>query len=337
MAEIVLGLWTTHGPQLNTTPAQWMLRVPADESRKHWYRGKLYSFDELVELRAGEALGRQADEASRTRHYEACQRAIDSVAAQWAAADPDVCVIFGNDQRELMLPACQPAFSVYCGDTFWNGPMPEERSAALPPGIREGEWANRPEERTVYQGLPELATRLIERGLDERWDFAAMSEWPEHPIPHHHSGTPHAFAYVIRRVMQDRPCPILPIIANTFFPPNQPRPWRCFELGQLVHRVIADWGRDVRVAVIGSGGMSHFIINEEFDRRFIAAIQSRDEATLRGLDPALLRDGTSELLNWISAAGCLFDTALQGELIDYVPCYRSAAGSGTAQGFITWT
>jgi OH-DDVA oxygenase/3-O-methylgallate 3,4-dioxygenase len=44
------------------------------------------------------------------------------------------------------------------------------------------------------------------------------------------------------------------------------------------------------------------------------------------------------LLNWISAAGCLFQTTdLRGGLIDYVPCYRSEAGTGTAQGFITWT
>ena len=45
MAKIVLGVWTTHGPQLNTTPEQWMLRLPADRSRKHAYKGKTYSFD----------------------------------------------------------------------------------------------------------------------------------------------------------------------------------------------------------------------------------------------------------------------------------------------------
>src|SRR5262249_25565627 len=37
MAKIVLGVWTTHGPQLNTTPEQWMLRLPADRSRRHAY------------------------------------------------------------------------------------------------------------------------------------------------------------------------------------------------------------------------------------------------------------------------------------------------------------
>jgi OH-DDVA oxygenase len=336
MAEIVLGIWTTHGPQLSTTPEQWMLRVPADRKRKHWFKGKLYSFDELVDLRRGERLDERSTLEARTANHAACQQAIAKVAAVWREVEPDVCVIFGNDQRELMLPATQPAYTVFHGEKFWNGPMDEERSAALPPGIVESEWANRPEEYTEYLALPDLATLLIERGLDAGWDFAASSEWPIHPPPHHHVGTPHAFAYILRRVMEDRAVPMLPLITNTFFPPNQPRPWRCFELGQLVHRVLGEWDRDVRVAVFGSGGMSHFVINEDFDHQLIGAIQSRDAGFLKAIDPALMKDGTSELLNWVSASGCLFETALSGDLIDYVPCYRTEAGSGTAQGFITW-
>lgn len=314
-----------------------MLRIPADRARKHWYKGQAYSFDELVGMRKDEALNEQVTLEARSRHYAACQRAIAELARIWAEVSPDVCVIFGNDQRELMLPPCQPAFTVYYGDTFWNGPISEERSSTLPPGIVESEWANRPDERTVYEGLPELANRLIERGVDEAWDFAVSNEWPEHPSPHHHLGTPHAFAFIIRRVMQDRAVPILPIITNTFFPPNQPRPWRCFELGELMYKVIDDWDRDVRVAVIGSGGMSHFVINEQFDTSLLEAIQGRDETFLKTIDPDLMNDGTSELLNWLSASGCLFQTALSGGVIDYVPCYRSEAGSGTAQGFLAWT
>ncbi len=337
MAEIVLGLWTAHGPQLNTTPEQWMLRVPADRSRSHWFRGRRYGFEELVELRADERLAEQATLAARTRRHAACQAAIAEVASLWAKVNPDVCVIFGNDQRELMLPSLQPAFTVYYGETFWNAPLPEHRASRLPPGIRESEWANRPDTRTDYPGLPDLALQLLELGMAEGWDFAASNAWPEHEPDHHHAGTPHAFAFVLRRIMRDRAVPTLPLITNTFFPPNQPRPWRCFELGRLVHRAIAEWDSPARVAVIGSGGMTHFVINEDFDRSLIEALQRRDDAFLNSIDPSYMQDGTSELLNWISAAGCLFQTKLSGELIDYVPCYRTEAGSGTAQGFLAWT
>jgi OH-DDVA oxygenase/3-O-methylgallate 3,4-dioxygenase len=314
-----------------------MLRVPADRARKHWFKGKSYSFDELVALRRDESLAERATAEARRRSHAACQQAIARVAAIWRDVRPDVCVVFGNDQRELLLPALQPAFTVYCGGTFWNGPLSEERSATLPPGIAESEWANRPHERTEYAGLPDLAELLIERGLDSGWDFAASAEWPSHPSPHHHVGTPHAFAYLLTRVMEDLKVPLLPIITNTFFPPNQPRPRRCFALGQLVHEVLAEWRRDARVAVFGSGGMTHFVINEEFDRALIAAIQNRDAGFLRAIDPGLMKDGTSELLNWVSASGCLFQTRLKGDLIDYVPCYRTEAGTGTAQGFLAWT
>jgi OH-DDVA oxygenase len=336
MAQIVLGVWTTHGPQLNTTPEEWMLRVPADKARKHWFNGRSYAFDELVEIRKGECLAERATLEARTKHHAACQAAIAALAKIWAEASPDCCVIFGNDQRELMLPSLQPAYTIYYGNTFWNGPIPERRSAKLPPGIRESEWANRPAERTEYPGIPDLAKRLLAAGIDEGWDFAASNAWPEYEPDHHHAGTPHAFAYILRRVMEDRAVPTLPIITNTFFPPNQPRPWRCFDLGKLVHRIVSDWDADLRVAIVGSGGMTHFVINEEFDRQLIAAIQDRDEALLRGVDPNLMMDGTSELLNWISAAGCMFQTRLSGPLIDYVPCYRTEAGSGTAQGFLAW-
>jgi hypothetical protein len=336
MAEIVLGIWTTHGPQLSTTPEQWMLRVGPDRKRKHWFKGKQYSFEELVEMRQAENLAEKSSLEARTRNHAACQTAIAKVAAIWKEVNPDVCVVFGNDQRELVLPEMQPAYTVFHGETFWNGPLPHERAATLPPGIGEAEWANRTKERTEYKGLPDLAELLIARGLDSGWDFAASNAWPEHPSPHHHVGTPHAFAYLLRRVMEDQAVPMLPIITNTFFPPNQPRPWRCFELGQLVHRVLREWKKDVRVAVFGSGGMSHFVINEDFDQALFKAIENRDAAYLRGINPNLMHDGTSELLNWISASGCLFETNLSGNRIDYVPCYRSEAGTGTAQGFVVW-
>ena len=51
MAKIVLGMWTTHGPTLGTTAEQWPNRIEADKKRRHPFRKKEYSFDELV--RAG--------------------------------------------------------------------------------------------------------------------------------------------------------------------------------------------------------------------------------------------------------------------------------------------
>ena len=60
MAKIVLTMATTHGPQLHTTPDEWLLRIPADKSAKHPYRDGVYTFDELVKLRASEGLAEKS-------------------------------------------------------------------------------------------------------------------------------------------------------------------------------------------------------------------------------------------------------------------------------------
>ena len=336
MAEIVLGMWTTHGPTLNTTPDQWVNRLPADLSRKHWFKGELFAFDELVERRKDEGLAEKCSVAERQRRYDACQTAIAALADTWAKVAPDACVILGNDQRELFLEDFQPAFLVYYGEKFYHQPLTQEQKAQLPPGIAEAEWGVRPETYTEYDGVPDLAQVVFERGMEQGFDLAASNKWPVHD-GHHHVGAPHAFGYVFRRVMKDNVIPTLPIITNTFYPPNQPTGRRCFALGRLIREAIGRWNPDARVAVVGSGGMSHFAIDEDLDRRVLDALESRDEVALSSIEQNLLTSGSSELRNWITAAGVLFDGDLKGDVVDYVPCYRSEAGTGTANGFVYWT
>ena len=49
---------------------------------------------------------------------------------------------------------------------------------------------------------------------------------------------------------------------------------------------------------------------------------------------AQLRSGTSEILNWITAAGAL--EGLAARVIDYIPGYRSPAGTGAGMAFVLW-
>jgi len=60
--------------------------------------------------------------------------------------------------------------------------------------------------------------------------------------------------------------PMVPVMINTFFPPNQPTPARCYALGRSLRKAIDSWDSDKRVAVIASGGLSHTIMDEEIDR-----------------------------------------------------------------------
>lgn len=335
MAKITLGMCTTHGPILNTTPEEWMLRVPFDHKTRHWFRNKEYSFEELVALRKHENFAAAITLEERTRRHAVCQQGVAKLAEIWEEAKPDVAVILGNDQRELILESMQPAFTIYHGDTFWQAPLDADRTSRLSVGIKETEWAYRPHEPVTWPALPELASLAFRMARDANFDFAASKMWPDMGN-HHHLGTPHAFSWIIRRVMKDKPVPILPIITNTFFPPNQPTAKRCFEMGRFFAQVIKEWKSDAKVAVFGSGGLTHFTIDEQFDNALYQAMLNRDEKFLTSVPQTTLMQGTSEIRNWIAAAGCLFETELTGAAIDYIPCYRTEAGTGTAQGFMAW-
>jgi OH-DDVA oxygenase len=336
MAEIVLGMWSAHGPSLSLDPDDWLLRLPADHKQKnHPFRGKLYDFESLVELRKDEGLAVKSSREARIGYADRCQAAIETMAAKFVAAKPDVAVIFGNDQREMFLEEFSPSLAVFDGPVIWNQPATAHQATISPPGIHEAEWGHNPPERTEYPGHPELAHAIIENAVKDGFDLSRFGKIPE-TADNWASGIGHAFGYIYRRIMKDDVIPHVPIFANTFYPPNQPPARRCFEFGQSVGRTVRNWNSDARVAVFGSGGMSHFVIDEDFDRYLFDCLDRRDAEALCTIGEDILQSGTSECKNWIAAAGCLFETQLSGGVVGYEPCYRSEAGTGSANGFVCW-
>ena len=195
MAEIVLGMWTTHGPTLSTSPEQWLLRLPADhENKAHPFRLNTYSFNELVELRKDENLGAQATLEERTKRHARCQAAIAEMARIYEEAKIDVAVIFGNDQMELMLPKMMPTFTILNGEKMWDQPATDEQAKMYPPGIHEASLGHKPEVYTEYPGHPELADILIKATNAADFDVTRANELPHNP-GHYHDGMGHAFGF----------------------------------------------------------------------------------------------------------------------------------------------
>ena len=143
MAEIVLGMWTTHGPTLSTTPEEWLLRLPSDHANKqHWYKTGRYDFDTLIEMRKDEGLDVKSSLPERTKRHDSCRVAIDRMAEVYADVKPDIAIIFGNDQQELFNDSLMPAFTFFNGETVWNEPSSAEQAAKHPPGIHAAEWGH---------------------------------------------------------------------------------------------------------------------------------------------------------------------------------------------------
>ena len=334
MAKIVLGMGTSHGPMLSTPPEQWDLRVVADRSnREHWFRGKTYDFDQLVELRKDENFAPQITLEKWRERHAACQSAIGRMRAIFEEARPDVAVIVGNDQKEIFTDANMPAFFVYRGESLRNGPYSQEILDRLAPGVAEARAGHLPPDWTQYPCAPRLADHLVRAVMDQGFDVSVSNAFPSGPRGNH---VPHAFGFVYRQIMVDRVIPNVPVFINTFYPPNQPTAQRAFDFGQALCAAIESWPEDQRVVVICSGGLSHFVIDEELDRRVIDGLKTRDFGALTSIPENYFQAGTSELKNWIPVAGVMARAGLPMELVDYVPCYRSMAGTGTANGFVVW-
>ncbi len=170
--------------------------------------------------------------------------------------------------------------------------------------------------------------------MAEEFDVSISAKLPTGPRGS--ADIPHAFGFVYERIMKGKVVPNLPLFTNTFYPPNQPSAKRCYRFGEIVAKTIQSWDADLRVAVFGSGGLSHFAVNEPFDQEVIAAVRSGDKAKLTALPHDLLQEGTSEIKNWIPLAAAMTQTKLAPNFIDYVPCYRSEAGTGNAMAFMYW-
>ena len=91
-----------------------------------------------------------------------------------------------------------------------------------------------------------------------------------------------------------------------------------------------------RVAVIASGGLSHFVVDEELDRKLLGALESKDASTLQSLPRERLFSAASESLNWVAVGGAMEKEPLKFELVDYVPVYRTPANTGGGWAFGRW-
>src|SRR5215216_7846188 len=112
MAEIVLGIGSSHGPLLSTPPEQWDLRAKADRAnRSHAYRGNTYDYESLLKERAP-GFAAEIEPEKRRERFMQCRSALEALGRKFDEVSPDAVVILGNDQREFFNPGLTPAITV---------------------------------------------------------------------------------------------------------------------------------------------------------------------------------------------------------------------------------
>ena len=192
-----------------------------------------------------------------------------------------------------------------------------------------------PNEPRVYPASPRLADHLVQSLCADGFDPATSATIPTGT--YQNGSIPHGFGFIYEHLMNGNVIPNVPVFLNTFYPPNRISVRRAYEFGQAIAHATATWTEDARVAIFASGGLSHFVVEEDLDRQLLNALRRADRTQLTAIADARLQAGSSEILNWIALGGAIAGSELTMEVVDYVPCYRTPAGTGNAMGFVKWT
>ena len=328
MASIVLGIGTSHTPMLNAPPTDWPRFIERDSRRADLLDidGRLTTYEAQLARAPADVAVQISPERMLARHA-AVEGAMARLGDYLRDARLDALIVVGDDQDELYHSENMPAFLVYYGETIPNVP--------LGPGFKGPEWARRATARWYEEKEPRdypvdaaLARHLIDALIDREFDVASSNQVPAG------EGEGHAIGFVHKRIMREV-VPIVPVCINTYYPPNQPTPGRCYKLGQAIRAAVDSWPGDARVGIIGSGGLSHFVVDEGLDRGFIDMLRRNDGAAIQALPREKLNSGSSEIRNWICVAGAVEHLSLEWSL--YEPGYRTPAGTGTGLGFAFWS
>jgi hypothetical protein len=351
MAELVAALGTSHAPPVFLEPEYWTRHSDITDTRNTELlsprTGVVTSYDDLLREVAEsdpQLLNELTPEVFADK-YQRMRAATAELRKTLRDYAPDAVIVLSDDQEEILFDDNMPAFSVFWGESWKLLPWKSPRASADPlfQSFQVG-WGDEELEVPVDARFGEhLITSLVDNDFDVshfrylRAEYGGsvgpsgyIDETRSRPAKRH--GMPHGFSYVVKALMQNVPVPMVPVFINTCYPPNRPTPHRCYDFGIALRRAIDAYPGSTRFLVVASGGLSHFVLDEELDRMTIRGLENDDRALLESLPR--LDTPTGEIRNWVAAAGACRD--LSFELIDYVPTPRSAAGTGGGWTFARW-
>jgi len=326
MASLVAGFGSSHSPMLAAQVEDWVegAFVARDRARQFVdFDGVPCRYDDLLARAPSDAAARIEASALRQRHANV-QAAIARLRDDIAAARLDALIVIGDDQEELFDHTNMPAIGVYYGETIPNA----QATPASAPLDRARMRFQEAGGDVDYPCHAPLARHLIAALQDDGFDLSAMAR----TAPGKFEG--HAISYAHKFLMGAVPIPVVPVFLNAYYPPNQPSPARCLALGEAIRRAIDEFDPEQRIGVLASGGLSHFVVDEPFDKAVIDAFRSHDLGFFRNAPLHKLMSGSSEIRNWICLAGAV--AALDLDWVSYSPGYRTPALTGTGLCFASF-
>ena len=233
-------------------------------------------------------------------------------ARAWMAEHtPDVIILIYNDHANAIPLEMVPTFAIGTAARFH---------------VADEGWGPRPVPDVV--GHPALATHLVESLIDDEFDITVAQQLE---VDH---GLTVPLSVYCPEPGDAWPAPVIPIVVNVIQYP-QPTAARCFALGKALGRAIRSYPEDLGVAVFGTGGMSHQLageraglINEDFDRMFLAKIQDDPQSLAALTREEYVRDAGSEgieMIMWLIMRGAMNDEITRISDTYHVPVSNTAA------------
>ncbi|MDT8399942.1 MAG: class III extradiol dioxygenase subunit beta [Pseudomonadales bacterium] len=224
---------------------------------------------------------------------------------------PDVAIVVYNDHASALSLEVIPTFAIGVADEF----QPAD----------EG-WG--PRQVPVVKGHSELAWHLAESLIINEFDMTIMNRMEvDHGLT--------VPLNVTCGVCEEWPFPVIPIAVNVVMFPV-PSGDRCFRLGQQIRKAVESFPKDLKVAVYGTGGMSHQIhgersgmINKEFDLALLDDLTRNPERLRKIQHLEYVRECGAEgieMVMWQAMRGSLSNNIHEVYRHYHVPASNTGAG-----------
>lgn len=252
-----------------------------------------------------------AREAAPPQQRENFFGALDHLRAEARRRDVQACVVFSNEHFTNFFLENFPQVCIGVGERNW-GPTEE--------------WL--PIDKVWIPGHPGLANHIARHTLDREFD----------PAFSHQLELDHGIMTVYYELDHDMKLPLVPIVQNCAVPPLAPV-HRAYAFGKAVGDAIRSYDGLERVAVIGAGGLSHWIgtprvgdIDESFDRWFLERLERGELDQLLDMpddEIELAGNGNHEMRSWLAVAGAV--APVNATPLAYEPIHPWITGMAVAE------
>ena len=218
---------------------------------------------------------------------------------------PDVAIVVYNDHGADFMLDKYPTFAIGAADSY---------------AIADEGFGTRP--LPPVRGDAEFSFHLIESLIEDEFDLTVCQEM----------GVEHGFLVPMNLCFEHGPggWPVasVPLQVNVIQHPLPTGP-RCYKLGQAIRKAVSSHPGNLRVVVMGTGGMSHQLqgkrfgfMNEKFDQRFLDELETQPEKLAAMSHQELMEQAGAEaveLIMWHVMRGALSSKAKRVHRHYYAP------------------